>query len=1086
VSHHAEQVLHGLKDFQRRTVEHVFHHLYGPGGTRRFLVADEVGLGKTLIAKGVIAKAVDHLREERGPDHRIDVLYLCSNGDIARQNLQRLTLPNEKVTPLASRLTMLPLSVGALAENKLNFISFTPATSFDLRDGLGKSEERILLYWMLRTAWGFGAGRAAMNVFQGYVRSADRFREELQAFDTERIDAGAQASFTRGLASCPDAAELQSTFEELCTGYARTTSAPPKELTQARSRFVGRLRAIVARACVDALEPDLVILDEFQRFAHLLDAGDDEAAELARAVFEFDQVRVLCLSATPYKMYTVDGESEDEDHYGDFVRTVRFLQGPEAASEGIEDALESYRRALFRVSHGTDVETIRAARAEVERRLRRVIVRTERLAATPDRSGMLAEVPVPMAALTTDDVRGFVHLTRAARLAEQYNALELWKSTPYALSFLDDAYALKRDLAEKLDARRPAKEVVSLVQGAAKSLLPGDRLHRYDEVDPGSPAMRALVHAFVDSGAYRLLWIPPSLPYYRLRGAYAEPALRRFTKRLVFSAWRVAPRAIAAMLSYQVERRTLGQLPEADASPEFRQRQGRRLQFRVDGERLGGMPVLALLYPSVYLAEQCDPGKLAADALDERGPTSAHDLHVEDLLERARDMIDFALEKHLPAPVTEGAVDERWYWAAPLVLDHKLRPAPTRSWFDQRDLAALWSGVPDDDGAEHRGWNEHVARAREVALDDGQLAQLGRRPDDLVEVLALLSFGGPAVTMLRAFLHVIGGERSATTAGDALAIRNAAAAAASAFRALFNQPEVVAIVTEAAAAPASAETANSPYWRRVLAYCVDGCLQSTLDEYVHVLRDHLGLTTAEPAKMARELVQVIVDALQLRASRVAYDDITSDGTRVTRQTRNIRTHFALRFADEESEDGVATRADHVRKAFNSPFWPFVVASTSVGQEGLDFHTYCHAVMHWNVPSNPVDFEQREGRVHRYKNHAVRKNVATAHGDAALLARVRDRWELLFDQAKAARADDATDIVPYWVHLGGDARIERHIPALPLSRDLERAEQLRKSLAVYRMVFGQPRQEELVRFLTQRVPAGVLETLLKESRIDLSP
>jgi len=28
-------------------------------------------------------------------------------------------------------------------------------------------------------------------------------------------------------------------------------------------------------------------------------------------------------------------------------------------------------------------------------------------------------------------------------------------------------------------------------------------------------------------------------------------------------------------------------------------------------------------------------------------------------------------------------------------------------------------------------------------------------------------------------------------------------------------------------------------------------------------------------------------------------------------------------------------------------------------EGLDFHHYCHAIVHWNLPSNPVDLEQRE-------------------------------------------------------------------------------------------------------------------------------
>ena len=36
-----------------------------PDLVHRFLVADEVGLGKTLVARGVIAKAIDHLRDCR-------------------------------------------------------------------------------------------------------------------------------------------------------------------------------------------------------------------------------------------------------------------------------------------------------------------------------------------------------------------------------------------------------------------------------------------------------------------------------------------------------------------------------------------------------------------------------------------------------------------------------------------------------------------------------------------------------------------------------------------------------------------------------------------------------------------------------------------------------------------------------------------------------------------------------------------------------------------------------------------------------------------------------------------------------------
>ena len=58
----AAAALVGLKEFQRQTVEYAFRRLYlDSDSTHRFLVADEVGLGKTMVARGVIAKAVEHL-----------------------------------------------------------------------------------------------------------------------------------------------------------------------------------------------------------------------------------------------------------------------------------------------------------------------------------------------------------------------------------------------------------------------------------------------------------------------------------------------------------------------------------------------------------------------------------------------------------------------------------------------------------------------------------------------------------------------------------------------------------------------------------------------------------------------------------------------------------------------------------------------------------------------------------------------------------------------------------------------------------------------------------------------------------------
>lgn len=206
------------------------------------------------------------------------------------------------------------------------------------------------------------------------------------------------------------------------------------------------------------------------------------------------------------------------------------------------------------------------------------------------------------------------------------------------------------------------------------------------------------------------------------------------------------------------------------------------------------------------------------------------------------------------------------------------------------------------------------------------------------------------------------------------------------------------------------------------------------------------------------------------------------------KSRAMRGRFALRFDNDTAEDGARQlRRDHVRSAFNSPFWPFVLATTSVGQEGLDFHWYCHSVVHWNLPANPVDLEQREGRVHRYKGHAIRKNLVKALGNDKQAVQGNDVWRALFETARQNRGDDQTDLVPFWLYpVDGGARIERRILDLPLSKDAEKLISLRQSLAVYRLVFGQSRQEDLVQFLSKTIPKEEVTEVCRKLQLDLSP
>lgn len=310
-------------------------------------------------------------------------------------------------------------------------------------------------------------------------------------------------------------------------------------------------------------------------------------------------------------------------------------------------------------------------------------------------------------------------------------------------------------------------------------------------------------------------------------------------------------------------------------------------------------------------------------------------------------------------------------------------------------------------------------------------------------------------------------------------LRNSAASVAWYLRSLFNLPESIALIR-------SMSAEGEPYWQSVLRYSLDGCLQSVLDEYAHVLKEFRG----SPDDTARAVAREMCKALKLQASSISVDQFSTDpnGNEIVRDRGSMRGRFALRFGDEKADDGSErTRTSQVREAFNSPFWPFVLATTSVGQEGLDFHTYCHAIVHWNLPSNPVDLEQREGRVHRYKNHAIRKNLATRYGVSHVTSETVDPWESLFEVATGERDEDATDMVPYWIYpLEDGAKIERHVPALPLSRDRDRIAALRRSLAAYRMVFGQARQEDLLSYLLARFTDEEVLSYAETLRIDLQP
>ena len=170
-----------------------------------------------------------------------------------------------------------------LAGSKLNFVSFTPGTSFRLGQSAGQWREREVLFQLLDPL--VGPRTALMNLLQGGIARKDRWRRRLENYPRP-IDDTIRQRFEAAFHERPD---LQGRLRELLDTWFRRYRSWPAEARHPRDRVISELRRVLAGACVEALEPDLVILDEFQRFKSLLGtqgAEHDAAADLAQELFQ--------------------------------------------------------------------------------------------------------------------------------------------------------------------------------------------------------------------------------------------------------------------------------------------------------------------------------------------------------------------------------------------------------------------------------------------------------------------------------------------------------------------------------------------------------------------------------------------------------------------------------------------------------------------------------------------------------------------------------------------------------------------------------------------------------------------------------
>lgn len=141
-----------LQAFQEATVKAAVNALSSLKGPRRFLVADEVGLGKTVVARAIAERL-------KKPGSTFNIFYLCPSLEIAAQNRDKfgnLTgLTREELLSGADRLS-LAMQNPPPAGKGFRIFSLTPETSLpSWKPGsrTGRKSERTLIWNLVKYSY---------------------------------------------------------------------------------------------------------------------------------------------------------------------------------------------------------------------------------------------------------------------------------------------------------------------------------------------------------------------------------------------------------------------------------------------------------------------------------------------------------------------------------------------------------------------------------------------------------------------------------------------------------------------------------------------------------------------------------------------------------------------------------------------------------------------------------------------------------------------------------------------------------------------------------------------------------------------
>ena len=925
---------------------------------RRFAIADEVGLGKTIIA----ARVTEILSRKK---ERFKTIYLTSNKRLSLQNkpalLELLPRFNTDIDESADD-RVLTWAAHARHRARLQVLAWSVETSFSLA-GPGTRAEREMIH---SAAGPFGAC------------PQNHLGNNMEGRPPE-VEPSFQALVRRALKA------------------SRQTSCD-----ESRSACIRRTR----RAIVDEIyqdedyAPDLIICDEFQRYRSVLNQED---SVLRRLVAGKGKTMTLFLSATPLDVH-LDGPALHDN--ADLLKELLEMVDPHAAEELLSrdgqsslhayfEDLTEYARTLRNNPNIAPPRDLLRLRDELSSRMTLLVGRRERAihkdSLEIDEAWSWKNMPKAIAAMD----RAWA-TTTASKVRRTPHSRGSWKSLwlssrEFPLGASDPSYAFSKPFVSRNGyLNRPGRALASELGElgehwkltALKKIAIGGLLRSDQGAKTCEPAR---------------LWIEPG-----------EKIEEGCGKILIFAGWRAALREIVGLTA---EKRSRGK-------PIFKKVPAWMSEPLLDGILINGP---THVYNEFIGTLKSASRQLKQGRRDRDWTSQTQDyndwlmrlfagvgLNKGDLLSDA-----FALYKattdrtvNFPKSISEPPKLSPAFFRAiiqPLIhsRDADARYYPNRILPYALAFALSDCALPEEEGGKHSSLRPSTTALVKYLLRPiaQKLIQLDTRPG-------------------RSRIRI--------------------------------------------------------YRLKMAGYCRDHHLLETLIEYF----DHL-IPERGPDKLRKRIegaLACVEKSLDLDPAQILASRLTPTGQRGRHTVTNHAVHpFGLQTNESSGKKSSATADTNRRVAFNSPFFPFILAASQAGEEGLNFHSYCRTVVHWDVPADPAALIQREGRVYRYRCLALRN----PHRNGLNAFRWPGDPTDLDDELPASFSSES-------------ARIDRRIFCLPLTEEYRRLERLKVRLGYFQVLVGSPdprAYDKLFEDVLQDMPAESRDIALHkltELRLKLTP